>query len=209
MEIVAKPIQSLLVRLPFRLDETDKVNALYLDNHEVNDPGVAETIDVWTYCYIRRYFQLKYARDFDGCIADYEKMIADSFRKVSAGRKGLGASTRYCSWVSVICKNTFLNYIRGKKRYVSIERAHIPLSSAEPTAAEVLDARLLFHALQQAIDRLPSFLRTIATLRIIEEKDYETIADETGKEVPTIRSYVNKAIIRLRKDVRFMNYFER
>lgn len=203
------PIERISRRLPFAVEETDKVNALYLDNHELDDPAASEVVDLWTYCYVRKYFQLKYARDFDGSVADYEKLMADTFRKITVGMQNLGPSPRYASWVSVICKNTYLNFLRSKKKYLSVDRQHVPLEAREPNVADTLDARLLFNALQQAISRLPAFLRTVAVLRIIEEKDYETIAEETGKEIPTIRSYVNKAVTRLRNDTVFMRYFDR
>lgn len=203
------PSDRLTRRLPFAIEETDKVNALYLENCDLDDPSISEIVDIWTYCYVRKYFQLKYAKDFDGSVSDYEKLMADTFRKISAGIQGLGSSSRYASWVSVICKNTYLNFLRGKKKYLSVDRLHVPLEAKEPGIAEKMDARLQFSALQQAIDRLPAFLRTVAVLRIIEEKDYETIAEETGKEVPTIRSYVNKAVTRLRNDRVFMRYFDR
>ncbi|NND72114.1 MAG: sigma-70 family RNA polymerase sigma factor [Rhodothermales bacterium] len=199
---------SLLERIPFSLDDTDRVNALYFDNYGDPEHVHDEAIDVWTYCYIRRYYQMKYARDFDGSIADYDKMIAECFRKVARGRKSLGASKKYANWVSVICKNTFLNYVRSKRKYISIDRTYTQLYSANDPVATGMDSRLLLGALRQAIERLPSFLQTIATRRIVEEQDYITIAEETGKSVPTIRSYVNKALKRIRNDKRFMRYFE-
>ncbi len=208
MDTPSTPSRQILSRIPFNVDDTDQVNDLYFENSANPTTENDEVIDLWTYCYIRRYFQLKYARDFDGSLADYEKLIAECFRKVAKGRDTLGGTNRYANWVSVICKNTFLNYIRGKRRYISIDRSHEQLCDDHAGAEVELDSRLLFGALKQAIDRLPSFLRTIATRRIVEEQDYETIADETGKPVPTVRSYVNKALVRLRKDARFMRYFE-
>jgi RNA polymerase sigma factor (sigma-70 family) len=209
MEGDQKTGKRLLSRIPFSVDDTDQVNDLYFANYSERTAENDEVIDVWTYCYIRRYFQLKYARDFDGSLADYEKLIAECFRKVHKGRPGLGLTSRYANWVSVICKNTFLNHVRSKRRYVSIERSNTPLFGNEPGAGEELDTRLVFAALKQAIERLPSFLQTIATRRIVDEQDYSTIAEETGKAIPTVRSYVNKALIRLRNDARFMKYFER
>lgn len=151
---------------------------------------------------------MKYARDFDGSLADYDKMIAECFKKVAKGRRSLGASQKYANWVSVICKNTFLNYVRSKRQYVSVDRSYTQLYSSDESAEAGIDTRLLTAALNQAIDRLPTFLRTIATRRIVEEQDYKTIAEETGKSIPTIRSYVNKALMRLRRDKRFIRYFE-
>ena len=51
-----------------------------------------------------------------------------------------------------------------------------------------------------AIDRLPNFLQEVARLYFTQQRKYDEIGQITGKPVPTIRAYVNKAVKRFRQD---------
>ena len=51
-----------------------------------------------------------------------------------------------------------------------------------------------------AIDALPAFLRDVARMRLLDNCSYSAIQEATGKPLPTLRTYVNRALERLRGD---------
>ena len=71
------------------------------------------------------------------------------------------------------------------------------------------DAGMVHEGLRQAIKRLPEYLREVAYLRLIKDTPYQDIEQFTGKPLPIVRSYVNKAVLKLRSDPVFLLYLER
>ncbi|MDX1440347.1 MAG: sigma factor-like helix-turn-helix DNA-binding protein, partial [Rubricoccaceae bacterium] len=52
----------------------------------------------------------------------------------------------------------------------------------------------------QAMSKLPDSIRDIAIQRLVKNRPYEEIAEETERPIATVRTYVAKAISRLRED---------
>ena len=121
------------------------------------------------------------------------------------GRAGIQYASRYASWVSVVCKHTFLNVFRSRQIFVSLdEEEQPPLASEVP---EILhDPALVLDAVRRAIQRLPPYLQEVARLHFIEARSYPDIERLTGRDLPTIRSYVYKAAEKLRKDQSLLTF---
>jgi len=98
-------------------------------------------VDLWTYCFIRRYFLVKFAREAYGGPADLEALIEKAYRKVQSRRHTVADTARYASWVSVVCKNTFLNYLRGRRLFCELSEATEPgaLATADATDLPAFD----------------------------------------------------------------------
>lgn len=186
--------------LPFHLNETDKVNAAFVRWHQHDDEEAKYHIDLWTYCFIRRYFIVKFARDSSySNVADVDALIEKAYAKVQRYESTIDQKARYASWVSVVCKNTFLNYLRTVHAMVSINQEDGPQLQGESLEL-MYDVGMMYEELQHAIERLPEFLRDVARLRFVEDCSYQEIGEATGKELPIVRSYVSKAALKLRSD---------
>ena len=206
---VTNPFHSLAAiaaRLPFHLNETDKVNAAFRRWRRYDDDQAKYHVDLWTYCFIRRYFLVKFTRDhLYNNAADMEALIEQAHARVQQRQAMVSETARYASWVSVVCKHAFLNYLRTLQVVVSIDQDAGLQLPGEPIAA-LHDAGMVYEGLRRAIERLPGYLREVAHLRFARGISYHAIEQFTGKPLPTVRSYVYKAALKLRADPLFRAY---
>lgn len=192
-------IDRLASRLPFQLDDSKSVNALFCRVIHDGDARDVEQLEIWTYCFVWRYFTWKLVQNNAGSPADFEAIVTETFERVRLGRKQLSLESRYASWVSVVCRNTFLNFARRTAEVVFLEqRASDVLESDVPV--RVHDPVLLRAAISEAVARLPQHLVECAQLYFLDGLDYEEMAKITGRTTATLRAYVHKAVRRLAED---------
>lgn len=201
-------LDQIAARLPFHLSDVAAANEVYVEWREGRDPDARRTIDLWTYCFILRYFLVKFSREGGGSPSDADEIVERCYQRVERFSGRIEDPSRYANWVSVVCRNIYLNYLRARRRSVSIDGDGAPLLVAE-TPAVYNDVGLVYQGLLLAICRLPEYLRETARLRFIDDCGYGEIARLTSKSVATVRTYVNKAARRLRKDPRLREYLER
>ncbi len=116
-------LDELVATLPFHLDDIPSINATYLHWHASGDAHEREVIQLWTYCFIRRYFLVKFIQEASWSAVDLDMLIETAFRKTEAREAQIREPSRYASWVSVVCKNTFRNYLRSRRHHIPIEHA--------------------------------------------------------------------------------------
>jgi len=196
-------VHQLAARLPFSINDTEEVNRRFELSKAKPDPAEEEILQLWTYCFIRRYFLIKFAKDPSAPVADFDMIVETTFVRVYRGQQKMRDYTRYANWVSVICKNTFLNYLRSRKRQPMVSLDDQPELEQEDETG--VDTVLVRAAVECAIERLPEFLRETARLRFLTDVSYEEMARRMGKSVPTIRSYVNKVLNRFRRDTKLVS----
>ncbi len=203
-----EPLHPTLARvaahLPFHLNETERVNVAYRRWRQHADAEARYVVDLWTYCYVRRYFLFKAARETAfASPADMDVLIEEAFLKIQEKMETVSDTTRFASWVSVVCKYTYLNYRRAQIVTVPVDQDGGPDPATE--APNVLhDPGFAREAVRHAIDRLPAFLQDVARLRFLEGRTYADIGRRTGKPLPSIRTYVNKALVKIRSDREFL-----
>lgn len=203
-----RSLDSLASHLPFALDETEQVNEAYCRYVAQPESTNARLVDLWTYCYIRRYFLIKFLRETAFRSSELEQVVERTYRKVESRRHQLEHLDRYAQWVSVICRNTYFNFVSRRRTLAPLDS--VPDLAVEMPAIELdLDAGAVFLALTAAIAQLPGFLQPTARMRYVENLSYEEIARITGKRVPTIRSYIHKICARFRKDSGLSAWAER
>jgi RNA polymerase sigma factor (sigma-70 family) len=193
-----KSLDELASRLPFHLDDTNRVNEAYCA-YKNDHAGDGYVVDLWTYCYIRRYYLIKFISEAAFRAVELDQVVERTYRKVERSRYQLEQDDRYAQWVSVICRNTYVNFVTRRRIVTTLEEeadiAPPPRVSGSPE-----DAGALYLALSRAIERLPAFLHSVARMRFVEDLSYEEISRLTGKSVPVIRAYVHKICRRFRED---------
>lgn len=209
---VFRPVDAVAKHLPFHIDDTDKVNAAFTRWRTHGDREARRIADLWTYCFIRRYFTTKYLQNSIENVAELDALVAKAYRKIAEYRPKIDDCGRYASWVSVVCKNTFLNFLRTQRTFISVDKQELkgsgvflktPPPSIDPDAARLSDT------LQDAIRSLPTFLQQTAFLYFVEGYTYQEVSDMTGKSLPTVRAYVNKAVHSFRDDPKLVALLER
>jgi RNA polymerase sigma factor (sigma-70 family) len=207
MSASSSHLRTVSDQLPFSIDNTDAVNDAFRRWRQQDDADAEQIVELWVYCFVCRYFLVKAARDAFDRAAVLDELITSTYEKIQENHDNVRAPEQFSSWVSVICKNTFLNYARRTRTSQSIDRGQGPTLAAEdgmPTA-ELGHAR---EVLQNAINRLPEYLRIPARLYFLEDRSFEDISEETGKAVSTVRTYKHKAVRRLREDDTLREYVE-
>jgi DNA-directed RNA polymerase specialized sigma24 family protein len=207
MNAVDSQLKRIRSHLPFEVDDTEAVNAAYERWCHEGRLADQQVVDLWTYCYVLRYFLIKQASGNLRSPADTDALVDKAYRKVEQKRSNVRDPARYAHWVSVVCKHTFLNYTRSDRSMQSIDADGGPVLAGDPQAARY-DLGFVHEALAGAIARLPDYLETPARLYFLEEQTFEEIAEAIDKEVPTVRTYKHKAVRRLRKDERLAAYLD-
>lgn len=200
-------LRTVLKRLPFSVDDTEAANDAFRRWVQGDDPDAGRLLDMWTYCYVCRYFLAKSAGGALTEAAAPDELITRTFTKVQDKRDGVRNPDRYANWVSVVCKNTFLNYMRRDRVAASVDDDEGPTLTAQ-TSHAVSEMGFVREAFEEAIERLPAYLQEPARRYFLEDQDFEEISEALEKPVPTIRTYKHKAVKRLRKDERLRSYVE-
>jgi RNA polymerase sigma factor (sigma-70 family) len=129
-------------------------------------------------------------------LSDIDRLIERALQKVRRGAPRLRTPGRYTSWVNTVCRNVYLNYVRSYRLEWLADLENI-VAEARPTDNH--DAGLLVETLSRVIEELPVFLQDVARLRFLAGLPYSEISARTGRPVPTLRSYANKAVNLIRE----------
>lgn len=201
-------LRTVIDRLSFSVDDTEAANEAFRRWKVRNTDEAERTVDMWTYCYVCRYFLSKAAGEAFDRAAAPDELITRTYEKIRDNRDNVREPGQYAHWVSVVCKNTFLNYTRRLHRADSINGERGPTLRAE-NKDSVDTLGFVRETFEEAIDRLPDYLQQTARLYFLEDQDFEEISETIEKAVPTVRTYKHKAIQKLREDDTLQEYANR
>lgn len=198
-------LDGLASRLPFRLDAVDEAGAVF--ERWLRTPNDADeyVVALWTYCYVRRYFLVRFAREPSFTGGELEHVIDQAYERVERGRSDLREPSRYARWVVVVCRNTYVSFVARRSQPVELDRVAEPSTSPDELDDWHENAGLA-SAVRSAVERLPPFLRPYAEQRFLHGTDYEAIASAMGRDPATVRAYAHKALARLRSDRRLIRW---
>lgn len=170
-----------------------------LENARKGSAEAQIELEVWTYRQLRCVVDSLIDKDRNARAYDADAVLSIALLRVEAGRHSVQDPGSYASWVSVVGRNAYLNYKRSRPTVRRVKEADLSYD-AERQMESRMDGARVRRSVEDAIGRLPAFLRVVATMRLVEDRDYDCICACTGKSKPTVRAYVNKAIERLRTD---------
>ncbi len=177
--------------------------------NEVHPAGSAPTGDPGSCMEPQTYFRVVecvdrlFVRDRGVRPSDLDAVTDVALRRVEVGRATVLSPDCLDAWVSVVCRNAYLNFVRSRRPCRPLTDFDSVEDPRDGLAARY-DRGIVRTALLDAIGRLPSFLREVARLRFAESWTHAMIAERTGKRMPIVRSYANKAANRLREDAHLM-----
>lgn len=193
-------LETVAARLPFSIDESHRVNetfAAYMDEERIEDKRV---VDLWTYCYVRRYFLIKFIKEARFRASELEHLVERTYRKVERSRHAIKHHDRYAQWVSVVCRNTFVNFVARRKKVIGLEPKHDIAELPGKGRDMDVNAAAVYASLLTAINNLPPFLQATARMRFVENLSNEEIARIIGKRSATVRAYIHKICFRFRQN---------
>lgn len=151
-----------------------------------------------------------YLRDMLPNYDDREEVIATTFAKVWNKIHQYDPYWNFSTWVYRIARNEALLFFRGRKKMYSYEameemginmEAKIGTYDLEENINEQTPAEKLADVVLVEICNLPDMYRTVLTLREVEKKKYEDIADELGWKTNTVRTRIHKARRLIRSEI--------
>jgi len=128
--------------------------------------------------------------------ADADDLVQDTLIKAWSHRDKFETGTNLRAWLFTILRNTYYTSVVRRRREVRDEDdQHARALTLQPTQ----EWGLAIHALQAALDQLPSEHREALILVGAAGLSYEEAADICGCALGTIKSRVNRARARLLK----------
>lgn len=191
-------LEAIAARLPFAVDDYGAAGEAFARWRASGRAEDRRTVELWAYCYTYRYFYIRFARERTGGASDLDAAIDKAYLRVLSHFGSVRDPLKFAHFVSVICKRTLLNHRARRRESVEVEEHMVPTVPAQ--AAQAYDRTLVRRVLTEAIEGLPQALRDIARMRLLDGMEYEAIAQQTDRPTPTVRTYVSKAIARLRED---------
>lgn len=134
---------------------------------------------------------------------DREEVIATTFAKVWSKIHQYDPYWNFSTWVYRIALNESRLFYRSKRKtysYDAMEEMGINME-IKAGMSELSDdfdeqqtpAEMLAEIVLEEIENLPDMYKTVLTLREVEKKKYEEIADELGWITNTVRTRIHKA----------------
>ena len=142
---------------------------------------------------------------------DRNEVIATAFAKVWQKIHQYDPYWNFSTWVYRIARNEALLFFRSKKRTYSYDamaemginmEAKGPITESDAFLSDTdhpID--LLYDMAVEEIGNLPELYKTVLTLREIDKKKYEEIAEELGWKHNTVRTRIRKARELVRENI--------
>jgi RNA polymerase sigma-70 factor (ECF subfamily) len=152
----------------------------------------------------------RYSRPVLGFIFDMvgdrnvaEDLAQETFVRAFRGLKSLRDESKLSTWLFQIAKNVARESLRERRRTgtrveIDDEEVFFELHDERPTPAGQLLDKELNGVIRKALMRLDEDKRLVFTLKVLQHRSYEEIAEITGDSVPAIKSRLHRARLSLR-----------
>jgi RNA polymerase sigma-70 factor, ECF subfamily len=148
---------------------------------------------------------LSFIFDMVGDRALAEDLAQETFVRAYRGLSGLREETKLSTWLFAIAKNCAREQLRSRRR----NEGNVELD-AEPafelrdhgrTPSGVLLDKELSGVIQRALQKLDEDKRTVFTLKVLQQRSYEEIAEITGFSVGKLKTDLHRARAEMRKRI--------
>jgi len=153
----------------------------------------------------RKVFNVAYK--FVGKHDEAEDLTQDIFLKIFKALASFDRRANFQTWIISISRNLCIDHYRSVRKERQTIAREVDTTDLQPAsadrgpyhAAEHQDLRGL---LRQALQKLPTTLRTAVVLRDLQELSYQEIADRLGLPEGTVKSRINRGRIELAHQLR-------
>jgi DNA-directed RNA polymerase specialized sigma24 family protein len=195
----------LLKAIEFSIDDVDQVNSLYHEWKIRGNPKDLEKIEIWAYSWIRRYYLVKYLKGIIDQI-EVELLIEDAFVTFYKRHQGILDPDHFASWVSVVCKNRFLNCLSLRHPNVMQVGWDDEMQAGFTTdiAQQMDDKHLVEEIIPNELKRLPGYVQGILRKKLWEGKSFTEVGVEMNYSVETVRAYYSVGISALKSSKKLL-----
>jgi len=154
----------------------------------------------------------RYSRPVLGFIFDMvgdrslaEDLAQETFVRAYRGLQTLREETKLSTWLFGIARNCALEQLRTRRRNagnveIDAEPAFELHDHARTPSGQLLDKELS-GVIQTALARLDEDKRTVFTLKVLQQRSYEEIAEITGFSVGKLKTDLHRARAEMRKRI--------
>lgn len=153
----------------------------------------------------RKVFNVAYK--FVGKHDEAEDLTQDIFLKIFRALGTFDRRANFQTWIISISRNLCIDHYRSvrKERQTiarDVDSADLQPATTERGPYQAAEHQDLRAQLRQALERLPTTLRTAVVLRDLQELSYQEIADRLGLPEGTVKSRINRGRIELAHQLR-------
>ena len=174
-------------------NETEQLKNLVRSSRE----GDSQSMGMLYEQFKGRMFSLAYRYTYNASAA--EDLLQDIFIRVFTHLETLDKDEAFAGWMYRIAVNTCLSYLRSNKKVLHLE---VPLSHIEYTVGEDtqnVSEKMLEKPLEDAIQSLPTKLKSVFLLHDVQGFKHLEIAQILGCTVGTSKSQLFKARMKIRQ----------
>jgi RNA polymerase sigma factor (sigma-70 family) len=155
----------------------------------------------------RKVFNVAYK--FVGKHDEAEDLTQDIFLKIFKALNTFDRRANFQTWIISISRNLCIDHYRSvrKERQTiarEVDTTDLQPASRERTPYAVAEHHDLRAQLKQALETLPSTLRTAVVLRDLQELSYQEIADQLQLPEGTVKSRINRGRLELARQLKRM-----
>ena len=148
---------------------------------------------------------LGFIYDMVGDRALAEDLAQETFVRAYRGLSGLREETKLSTWLFAIAKNCAREQLRSRRRNegnveLDAEPAFELRDHGQTPSGALLDKELS-GVIQRALQKLDEDKRTVFTLKVLQQRSYEEIAEITGFSVGKLKTDLHRARAEMRKRI--------
>ena len=167
--------------------------------------GDEESLKLLIRNYLKPVFSFVY--HFFNNHAEAEDIAQDVFVKMWKNLKKFDQQKKFKTWLFAIAKNTALDYLKKKKfllfsEFINADGENIleeTLTDINPLPDEIFEQADSAQTLEKIFDKLPTHYRVVLDLYYQKSFNLREIAEILGKQKNTIKSWHQRALIKLKE----------
>ncbi len=135
-----------------------------------------------------------------------EELMQETFVRAYNNRNNLRDDAKLAGWIFGIARNIALNALRSRRmradKLTDDDYAEMEVFDTEPAPDNQLLSKELDYVIGKALKTLTEDKRLVFTLKVLQQKSYEEIAEITGHSVPKLKTDLHRAKAEMRKLIR-------
>lgn len=131
-----------------------------------------------------------------------EDILQETFIKVYKNLRAFDLEKKFSSWIYRITHNEVINYIKKRKKEVSLEKNNFDEVLPDNTDLfQELNIKQQFEKVKKEIYNLDVKYREVLILRYFQQKSYEEISDILRKPINTVGTLISRAKNNLKENL--------
>jgi len=135
-----------------------------------------------------------------------EELMQETFVRAYHQRNNLRNDAKLAAWIFGIARNVALNALRSRRmaanKLVVDDDAQMEIADTEPPPDEQLLSKELDSVIGKALKTLPEDKRLVFTLKVLQQKSYDEIAEITGHSIAKLKIDLHRAKAQMRELIR-------